>query len=296
MLADSIGPHGHRLLTVKAKLPETIWNEVLTHRVFSRNSSSSRAVPVSRWIEEARSAELRVTPIRWGGNQPGMQPGDELTGDALDLAKRAWAHAASDAAYHAEMLAKRGAHKEIANQVLKPFVHTHAVISATEWMNFFGLRLDKAAKIEIRTLAEQIWRIWNESDPEPMRPGEWHLPFIAEHDVFDHMGRVARTQEMLCKVAVSRCARVSYESHTTRRRSTIDEDLALHDRLAAEGHWSPFEHVATPDYQAESDGPEFALDYDGWAHAEQHGNFVGWRQYRKIRGGEAVRPLPEEYR
>ena len=202
-VCDSVSPDGIRLLTVRCRIPETSWNEVLTHRMFSRNSSSSRAVPAAKWIEEARSRELRVTPVRWGQNQRGMQQGEELTGDSLRMLRDVWDHAAMDAAYHAERMVRRNAHKEIVNQILKPYVHANVVVSSTEWMNFFGLRLDAAANPVIRLLAEQVWWIWCEHEPMLLRPGEWHTPFITSDDHYEDV----LTQDQLCKVSAARCAR-----------------------------------------------------------------------------------------
>lgn len=294
-VADSISPDGIRLLAIQGRIPETIWNEVLTHRMFSRNSSSSRAVPVAKWIAEARSKEQRVTPIRWGQNQRGMQQGEELTGDALRLLQNIWDHAAMDAAYHAERMVRQNAHKEIVNQILKPYVHANVVVTATEWMNFFGLRLDQAAKPEIRLFAELIWEIWNEHEPTLLRLGEWHLPFLDDDESFNGTPwRKLGDYNTLAMISAARCARISYTSHETGRRSTVDEDLALAARLVADGHWSPFEHQATPDsrdYEL-----ELLFGDKRWWNLNEHGNFRGWRQFRKMFANEAVRPLPEEHR
>ena len=292
-------------LTIAGEFSNYLANDIVVHN--SRNSSSSRAVPTSKWIAEARDPALRVTPMRWGANQRGMQQGDELSGDTLADCQREWSSAANDAAYHAERITSRGAHKELANQILKPYVHANVVITATEWMNFFGLRLDSAAKIEIRTFAEQVWRIWNESVPTLLRPGEWHLPFVKEEDIQDirnlhdydckgsltPTGDINEVVKMALKVSIARCARVSYESHETGSRSTIEADVKLHDFLLTNRHLSPFEHQATPDIQ-NIDCP--TCGQESWQHIQEHGNFIGFRQYRKMIPGEDVAPLPEEYR
>jgi len=177
---------------------------------------------------------------------------------------------------------------------------------------FFGLRLDKAAKPEIRAFAEQVWRIWNESVPLRLDYGQWHLPFVDLEDMdlicSDHSdpGVVQDIVAKAIKVSVARCARVSYESHETGKRSTIEADMKLHDFLLESRHLSPFEHQATPDEKVyTSMGQQFSgititsdmvEDVQAWANPHEHGNFVGWRQRRKQISGEAIAPLPEEYR
>lgn len=310
---------GKRITTMKLRYPKFIHGEFMTHRVFSRNASSSRAIPSSKLIEEVRSDELRAAPVFWGKNQPGMQAAEELSDQApmgrdhweqqrsdRQMAQRAWREAANAAAHYAVQLVAIGAHKQIVNRVLEPFSHINVVVTATEWANFFGLRLSKDAQPEMRTLAEAMWMIYNESRPQPTGPSAWHLPYCtlegdrgSVRDVDQPaVRRYAEANglavvEVAKRVSVARCARVSYESFETGRRSTVEEDLVLHDRLRASGHWSPFEHQATPDVRKDVPGTKYWMEWENWF---QHGNFVGWRQYRKMIPGEDAAPLPEEYR
>lgn len=303
VIRDSVSDHGVRLVTMKLRFHRFILAEFNTHRVFSRNASSSRAVPTSKLIEEVRSTALRAAPVSWGQNQKGMRAGGELTGDTLRSVQSAWISAAFDAAYWAERMAAAGAHKQVCNRILEPFTHINVVVTATEWMNFFGLRLDKAAQPEMRALAEAMWRAFNESVPSPLKQGGWHLPFvddvtsdlvtadcIAEHA---ETGQTPDPWSLSIKVSVARCARVSYESHETGKRSTLEADIKLHDFLLASRHLSPFEHQATPDersinYVATGNGA-------GWMRPFEHGNLRGWIQRRKQIPGETIASLPEGY-
>lgn len=320
VICDSISSQGHRLTTFKLRYPKFIHGEFMTHRVFSRNASSSRAVPVAKNIEEVRSDALRAVPVFWGAEQKGMSPGGELDDttksmrwkDRFDTdnwggepvtpkeyAIRVWYYAALDAADRAELLMNAGVHKSIVNRVIEPWLHINVVVTATEYMNFFGLRLDSGADPTMRALAEAMWRAYNESKPQKLAPGEWHLPFVENQDFYewiadnkvkyeshDKLGR-----DRLIRVSVARCARVSYLSFDTGKRSTIEEDLKLYDRLvgAQPMHASPAEHQATPD--------EEVLDMmdcpHGWKHSSQHGNFTGWRQFRKLLPGESMAPIPK---
>jgi thymidylate synthase ThyX len=301
IVADSISPQGKRLTTFKLRYPRFIHAEFMTHRVISRNASSSRAVPVRKLLEEVRSKELKAKPVLWGSNIPGMQAGEELSGDALEKVQDLWNEAANEAAYYAEKLQEYGLHKQWANRLLEPFSHINVLATATEWDNFFGLRLHKDAQPEMHTLALAMWQEYETQVSSELLPGQWHLPFVSTVECarLDEIMLESERKvnpfgpyELAIKVSVARCARVSYESFETGKRSRVEEDLKLYERLMAglndptqPLHASPTEHQATPI------GPGAGSHESG-----QQGNFVGWRQYRKMLPGEAVAPLPEEFR
>lgn len=274
IIADSVNPVGNRLTTVKCIYPWFIHGEVMTHRVFSRNASSNRAVPTHKLIEEARNPGLQAMPSFGVVNAPGMQGGRETTENEKRRMEVMWESAALAACNHAELLVKLGAAKQDVNRLLMPFTHARVLISATEWDNFFGLRLHKDAQPEARMLAQAIYEAMQASKPMPMLPGQWHLPYVTKEDMLP--------LETLKRVSVARCARVSYESFETGKRSTVNEDLLLYERLVGSQpmHASPAEHQGTP---------------DSGANAHRWGNFRGWVQYRKTLRGEAVAPMPEGY-
>ena len=309
VVADSVSPHGVRLTTMALRYPKFIHGELMTHRVFSRNASSSRAVPTARLIAEARGDDTRASFVWWGKNQPGMAAAEELSDDPSSnifgvsqkrAARLAWKHAAEDAAEAAERLVAIGAHKQLVNRLLEPFTHINVLVSATEWDNFFGLRLHDDAQPEMRALATAMWQAHVSSIPCEIGFGAWHTPYYDEEDfepveIYADAGNKWTPLEVGLRVSVARCARVSYASFDTGRRSTIEEDLRLYDRLvgAQPLHASPAEHVATPDpktYRIFKDVPLMSNDRHLW------GNFIGWNQYRKTLPGEARAPLPERYR
>lgn len=315
VICDSVSPQGKRLTTLKLRYPKYVHSELMTHRVLSRNASSSRAVPVKWLLHEARDDVLRAEPCTWDRNRPGMQGAEPLEGMALEQCRTAWKNAALAAAAHAELMDRHGAHKQNVNRVLEPFTHINVVVTATEWDNFFGLRLDKAAQPDMRALAVAMWEARKATTPQQLEPGEWHLPFVDHGVDYDavHMKygidgktaipNVSADDHLLIRISVARVARVSYESFVTGKRSTVEEDLKLHDMLLSSKHLSPFEHQATPDVwvtedqaiKAYGDGDE-PCPLIGWQKPNEHGNFVGWRQNRKMIEGEAVAPLPETYR
>lgn len=315
VVADSISPEGHRLTTFKLRYPRIVHAEFMTHRAVSRNASGSRAVPNKKLREEAWRRDLRACPASFGRNQRGMQAGAELTGWRRALALAAWDLGARLAVLVAWLLDLSGAHKQVANRVLEPFTHINVVASATEWSNFFGLRLDAGADPTIRALARKMWVAMKHSAPRRLDPGEWHLPFVALDPAEDDSdARAIETYalhsdfspaELAVRVSVARCARVSYESFETRRRSTVAEDVTLYEKLVGAHplHASPAEHQATPDaFRAitlakNADPISGQRDFvdGGWRKPSLHGNFVGWCQYRKTLPGESCAPLPEGY-
>lgn len=310
VVCDSISPEGHRLTTFQLRYPKFIHGEFMTHRQLSRNASSSRAVPTKKLIEEVRTDHLRAGPVYWGTNKTGMQAGPEIDWDGRLLAMNTWAMAAQFAADSAEALLSINIHKQIANRLLEPFSHINVVATATEWDNFFGLRLHQDAQPEMRTLAEKMWEVRQASRPDECAPGQWHLPFctledpeVAELDAgpVRHFAKTTGvpTVEIARYVSVARCARVSYASFETGKRSTVEEDLTLFKRLlgAQPLHASPAEHQATPDSFIHPLSREVFQGEEKaeWKNRNQWGNFVGWRQYRKMLPGESCAPLPAGY-
>lgn len=293
IVADSVSPQGRRLTTVKCVYPWFIHGEVMTHRVFSRNASSNRAVPTAKLLAEVRDPALRAVPSFSVVNAPGMQGGRPTTKEESCAMELTWAQAAKDAAERAEVLTFLGAAKQDVNRLLMPFTHARVLISSTEWDNFFGLRLHRDAQPEVRRLAQAIWEARVKSEPAKLTPGQWHLPYIQHEEVFFSTDELSATDVRL-RCSVARCARVSYESFETGRRSTVEEDLKLYDRLVGSQpmHASPAEHQATPDALTD------LYDRYGvpvWEHPHEHGNFKGWRQWRKMLHGEDKAPLPEGY-
>ena len=275
VIADSTSPDGIRLTTMQLRYPRLIHTEFMTHRLFSRNASSSRAIPVKRMIEDL--IRDPAMPIHWGSNKPGMQAGDELTGRERRLVEEVWLEGMEEAIKTAEALRAMGLHKQIANRILEPWAHINVVVTATDWANFFALRRHPDAQPEIKALADAMWGAMEESYPLGKLITEWHLPYVKDEELIEHDVEVTR------KISVARCARVSYLTHDG-RQTTVEEDLQLYDRLLGSQpmHASPAEHQATPDRLLNPDWP------NGWAKSSLHGNLRGWIQFRKTLSGEAI--------
>lgn len=296
IIADSISDQGQRLTTMQLRYPRFIHAEFMTHRAFSRNASSSRAIPVAKMIEDIRRDP--AMPIYWGSNKPGMQAGTELGGPELIEAKNRWEHGMLDAIYQVNKMVDLGLHKQIANRMLEPWAHINVVVTSSQWENFFALRLHKDAQPEIQQLARAMHNARTRSLPQLVQQGEWHLPYVnfadeyLEAQRYCQKGRITRDMptlteiyKILRKVSTARCARVSYLTHDG-RKTTVEEDVELHNRLvvAEPLHASPAEHQATPDEVFTYANPKTLGP--AWKNPELHGNFTGWNQYRKMLPGE----------
>lgn len=267
-MADSISPTGQRLTTMEVVIHRFVLAEFNTHRVFSRNSASSRAIPVAKQLD--RVLNDCAYPVEFGSNQSGMQAGPPLTGDDLDNARILWVEAANAAAGYATLLMEAGVHKQVTNRLLEPFMWHTIIVTATDYNNFFVQRCSPLAQPEIRVAAEEMCMAYENSVPAPLSEGQFHLPYIDEHD------RESMSAADLLKVSVARCARVSYLTQNGVRDH--QEDITLYDRLvtASPPHFSPMEHVATPNHEN--------ITWFKNAPLARVGNFPGWDQLRHTLG------------
>jgi thymidylate synthase ThyX len=216
-------------------------------------------------------------PIYWGKNQKGMQANEELSDDLQRLAEAKWLKARNDALFHAQELLDLGIHKQITNRLLEPFLWHTAIVSATEWDNFFALRTHPDAQPEIQRIAVMMKESYDSSTPKKLSEHDWHLPLVDDFDDLVaswHQGELpGNLWDALCKISVGRCARVSYLTHDGKRDPKADIELA--ERLQLSGHMSPFEHVARPMSTTE------ILSSIASEKNTMSGNFNGWVQFRK---------------
>jgi thymidylate synthase ThyX len=272
ILLDSISPAGVRLTTMEVRYPRFIHSELMTHRNFSRNAASSRAIPIKKMIEAVR--EDPAMPVWWGRNQSGMQAFDQIDDATRERAEEEWKRALEDALAHAERLSASdiNLHKQLVNRILEPFAWITVILTATEWSNFFTQRTHEDAQPELKHIAQMMLKAYRESEPRRLAVGDWHTPLILPDE------ESTLSPEARVKISVARAGRVSYLTHDGTRDHA--KDLELYERLlggGANGHWSPFEHVATP-----------LASGDAWS-----GNFRGWEQYRKRFPQENVSTFPD---
>jgi thymidylate synthase ThyX len=279
IVCDSLAPSGVRITTFVLTYPRFIHSEFMTHRVFSRNASSSRAIPVKKSIQMV--IDNPAIPLAFTKNKKGMQGGAVLTGLEEALAKAAWLDGRDKMVEFAQKLADLEVHKQYANRILEPWSHITVVCTATDFDNFFALRCHEAAQPEIHALADLMYEAYQSNMPKNVDVGYWHLPFISEEDIKEccAVTKVRCLKDSLfsmklaIKRSVAKCARVSYLNHDG-TRTTLEQDLDLYKRLLGNIpiHASPAEHQAC----AQS------------SSLVRSGNFHGWVQYRKTLDNENV--------
>lgn len=318
IVLDSVSEAEDRLTTFEISFPRPILSEFNTHRMFSRNSASSRAIPVRKQLKKL--LEDPFVPAGFGRDQGGMQSYTYLEGLEYDEAKRIWLRDRDRSATSAfelllgeklsseifgyypetsfatEARLLRGfdeamryanplkvndeqletveilnVHKQFANRLVESHMWHTVIVTATDWSNFFALRVSPAAQPEIYTIAKMMKDLYEKSTPKLLKVGEWHLPFIQD----DELEWAKENLKQAIEVSSARSGRVSYLTHNGIR--DVREDLKMYKRLVGPGHMSPLEHPATPNCH-ESDGE--------WVSGGYVGNFKGWLQHRKQIVGE----------
>lgn len=263
VICDSLSPYGVRLTTLEVKFHRFVLAEMNTHRAFSRNTASSRAIPYRKMRESVMTDP--AVPLVWPNEQSGMQGGKGLEHLIVNACEEQWFTARDKAVESADKLYALGLHKSVINRLLEPFQYVTSIISATDWDGFWEQRDSELAQPEIREAARAMRRAYEHSSPQRVGRGEWHLPYINGDDLEESYNLdLSRhdQNEIFKQISVARCARVSYLTHSGKR--DWKADLSLFSRLitAYPPHWSPLEHVATP------------------AHDPTLGNFRGWSQLR----------------
>jgi thymidylate synthase ThyX len=331
IIADSVNPQGQRITTMLLTYPRMIHAEVMTHRVFSRNSASSRAIPFKKMLQMVEDDPF--IPIAWQKSHTGMQ-GTEYETDPkrIEFLREQWVESSHLTLNHAETIDELKITKQLTNRLLEPYMWHTILVTATEWENFFSLRCpqyrnpdsnlvwrsrkefllgecldfspynqfgwfginESQAEIHIQELAECMWDAYNESTPNILSYGKWHVPFGDKIDVtklpetFEEPGNSPILDHYKIKISTARCARLSYMTFD----GIIDykKDITLHDQLLDSRHFSPFEHCARvmteeeysqfdkgiPRKQDDGTYSHFFVDIEqGWCK-----NFRGFIQYR----------------
>lgn len=292
VVADSINWLGKRITTLILEYPRYIHSEFMTHRVLSKNSASSRAIPIEKVIEDI---EQKSFYPHFTAKKKGMQ-GSPATDEQIDLAQEIWNIAKFDAIRHVQTLNSIGIHKQNVNRLLEPFFTMKVLCTGTEWENFFALRAHPDAQPEIQELAKYIKKVMEESVPVVLQEGEWHIPFGDNIDVnllhdygIEYLDNRYDIDALKIAIATARCARISYNPPEL-DKPDYKRDIELYDRLltANPAHLSPFEHVAkVPTRKELTDGifnSEWVLGQKGWYEHNGYAvsNLKGWIQLRKI--------------
>lgn len=306
---------GKEIATFELVYPRFIHSEFMTHRLFSRNASSSRAIPIKKTIQAVKGSPAR--PIHWGKNQPGMQAKSELLGWRRKVGEASWNIAAKAVGWIAKAMDKVGVHKQVANRILEPFQFIKVVVTATDYNNWFWLRDHEDAQPEIAEVARLMKGCLDESKPTELGVGEWHLPYVKIAVKYDNAGinsvanaigqeikengpgsprqrillrAMGMTLDEALKVSSSCCAQVSFRKSD----QSVEKAVRIYDRLVESEpvHASPFEHQATPmgDFPV-GDGINWP---EGVTHMDRNGdywsgNFCSWIQHRQLIPNHAKR-------
>ena len=291
------------IITFELEYHRYIHGEFMTHRLFSRNAASSRAIPVAKMIEFVKNSP--AVPIHWGKNQAGMQAKEEVENwKDFGQGEYQWLGASIHAVDRATTLTEQGYHKQIVNRLLEPFQMIKVVVTATEWDNFFWLRSHDKAQPEIQELARCMLAAKKRSVPEVLDVGEWHVPYVktlkfknsprmyckwVKERVLDDGQTETTFEEMSLEqalhVSASCSAQVSFRKtdNSLEKGEKVWQMLTTDDRL----HGSPMEHQATPiGYNRFYDTTEMEA-FDGVTHIDKDGkgwsnNFKGWVQHRAL--------------
>lgn len=256
VLLDSINPYtGVRLTTLHCVYPQFIHQQVLTHRMFSRNSSSLRAISFNR-----ASEEFEIVYPTWTEEKKGMQGSLVTDSDKLFSANAHIEAMYREVLERCKILESLGIHHQDINNYLRPFQNIHTVITATDFENFFNQRLHESTKPDMQRLAWLIYYALEES--KPLRR-TFHIPLVDDlqkdfpFDKYDYPG------EDLPLISAARLARISY----FKWQDDPNKDLQLAKKLVENQHPSPFEHIA------------FAQQDDNY-----YANFKSWKQLRHTLG------------
>jgi len=310
VIADSISPSGQRITTLEIEYPRFILAELNTHKMLEKNSSSSRAIPIMKMIEQLETNG--ATPLYWGKTKAGMQADGEIQGVELEDSHLIWGFASQSAISRALALNEYGLHKQTTNRLLEPFQMMKTVITGTDWDNFFNLRIHPDAQPEFCMLAYKMYVAMKESVPIPLKAGEWHLPYVdSSHELSEeglpvlgtlryHTGEVGTesfkylTLEEAQRISASCCAQTSYRKSddSLEKADKVFDLLVKADVL----HASPFGHLATPVRNYWQNPKSYlddvnSIDYSTWEQGVTHmnrkgvlcsGNLTGWISYRHL--------------
>lgn len=261
--------HDTDIITLELVYPRFIHSELMTHRVFSRNAASSRAIPTLKQLEDVREAP--AMPERFGANQRGMQDDGRDHNAPVELLdrqgnvfpcspERAWHEAAIAASEYAQGFHAAGYHKQVANRLIEPFVWMKTLVTSTEWANFFELRAHEAADPTFQVLAKLMASAIADSEPGY---ATHHIPYISDEEIEEF----GQEPELLMMASANRCKRVSYNTFDGKRLSIEAEAAECREMIdASPRHASPLEH------------PAVVLPRDDLFS----GNFRGWWQFRQI--------------
>lgn len=299
VIADSVSVYnGKRITTFECEFPRSILPEVNTHKMIGKNCSSSRAIPIKALCEQIKINMF--SPLYWGKNKSGMQAVEEINPQLKNSLSKLWKAMGEEAIKDALFLGEQGLHKQIANRVTEPYQMVKMVMTATEWDNFFNLRIHPSSQPEFCMLAYKMYVAMKASNPLKIKAGEWHLPYIDRRYYGTSDGKKLLyilngeeiTLEQAQRVSASCVAQTSYrKTDDSMEKADKVFDMLINADVI---HASPFESLATPimkEHNGKLGHPRInnLLHPECWEDGVTHmtkqgvlcsGNLVGWKSYR----------------
>ncbi len=281
IVADSVGKEGRRVTTIEVNFHRFVLAEFNTHRVFSRNSASSRAIPVPKRMEEFE--KFPAYSLNLPAEQSGMQGGSDLEGEARLRAQAFLTDLHHQVAIRIRQYLENNPnpeerlHKSVLARYMEPWLWHRVIVTATDWDGFYAQRVSELAQPEIHLPAYLMLKAYEDSKPRKMTEGDWHLPYVTdeERNMFEPIE--------LVKLSTARCARVSYLTHDG--EYDPEKDVKLWDRLvtADPAHASPLEHPARADFMNVRTATWDMLDGTSKSIELPYiGNLLGWTQARHL--------------
>lgn len=283
VLKHSISPSGVSIMSMELEFPRFILAEFNTHRMFSRNTASSRAIPIETMIKLCE--ENPVIPVYWGEKNPGMSAIKEV--DNISEFKDLWLESLRSQIEYVKRLNDKKLHKQLVNRLIESWSWSKTVVTSTEWNNFFWLRNHKDAQPEFKFLAEEIYKEYSNSTPTALKYDEWHLPYVDSArneygalEYYDSFGNIIPLDDAKI-ISAACCAQVSYR----KLDDSLEKCKSIYDKLinSYPPHCSPVEHQATPinlgnlnSMREESAITHMTRDGMLWS-----ANLRGWVQFRK---------------
>lgn len=266
----------NRLTSLVLKFPRTVLAEFNTHRVFSRNSASSRARSVKATIKEvienpyiplwtinkagmsghwaSPRVEAEATEVYLAGRDAAVRTAlallvgsDRIEGFGRDDKEIASRYSEVVDYYYDHMYSGTGAepdfglsvHKQVLNRVLEPYMFHEVIVTSSYFDNFLKLRDHNEADPAIWGVSHLLGEAIAHSEPTI---SEIHAPFSSNLEKTLILGQpwpVARPH--LIKSAME-SAQISYNDKSRAIKSTATAERG--ESLLTAGHLSPFEHVA----------------------------------------------------
>lgn len=270
----------YRITTMVIILYRGVLAEFNTHRMLSRNSASSRAIPVRTMLR--RLARELFVPTAFGTAIPKMNAGPRLEGDDLDKAIAVWGDSARSQMWYALCLTTSPEYVErewekwvleenddffaflfdVADRIdnKEHPIHQEPLLNVTKGLT--NRLLEPFMHQEIIVTASEWENFLNlrtdknaqeeiRSVAEDMKKAlEESTPVLLEEGEWhlpflqdDEKEWAKSHPELAVKAVTARCARVSYLTHGSEdKKPDLEKDFALADGLKGNGHMSPFEH------------------------------------------------------